>query len=178
MKCLSTIFQLASHWSVLVTRYFSVKRGRKLAKGWSSPSKTKRLAWFCETELRRVKLTCLTGWMEYKYITHLLHIQMYKEHQQGKKNAKSSWEIQIHIRSRFLNRIYLMLIDASPDHTTGIFEGVPRDGSIVDGEFEICDRPHLPTYNLPVLQSDELTSGYVRSGFLGSLKSEPRDKLL
>ena len=147
-------------------------------KGWSGPSKTKRLAWFCETELTRVKLTCLTGWMEYKYITHLLHSQMYKERHQGEKNEKSSWEMQVHIRSRFLSGIHLILIDASPDDISGIFEGVPKDGSIVDGEFEICDRPHLPTYNLPVMQHDELTSGYVSSCFLENLKSESRDKLL
>ena len=68
--------------------------------------------------------------------------------------------------------------DSSPDHTTGIFEGVPKDGGIVDGEFEICDRPHLPTYNLPVMQNDELTSGYVSTSLLGTLKIEPRVKLL
>ncbi|XP_078380644.1 uncharacterized protein LOC144663538 isoform X2 [Oculina patagonica] len=51
------------------------------------------------------------------------------------------------------------VLDASPDQTSGIFEGVPKDESIVDGEFEMCDRPHLPTYNLPVMQNDELTSG-------------------
>lgn len=82
------------------------------------------------------------------------------------------------VRSCFLNRIHLILIDASPDHTTGIFEAVPKDGSIVDGEFEICDRPHLPTYNLPVMQNDELTSGYVSTSLLGTLKSESSVKLL
>lgn len=82
------------------------------------------------------------------------------------------------VRSGFLNRIHLILIDASPDHTTGIFEAVPKDGSIVDGEFEICDRPHLPTYNLPVMQNDELTSGYVNTSLLGTLKSESSVKLL
>jgi len=82
------------------------------------------------------------------------------------------------ICSRFLNRIHLILIDSSPDHTTGIFEGVPKDGGIVEGEFEICDRPHLPTYNLPVMQNDELTSGYVCNSLLGILKIEPLVKLL
>jgi len=71
--------------------------------------------------------------------------------------------------------MYLIVIDASLDHTTGIFEGVPKDGSIADGEFEMCDRPHLSTYNLPVMQNDELTCGYVSTSLLGSLKIKPRN---
>ncbi|KAJ7373436.1 BCL-6 corepressor-like protein 1 [Desmophyllum pertusum] len=51
------------------------------------------------------------------------------------------------------------LLDASSDQTSGIFEGVPKDEILVEGEFEMCDRPHLPTYNLPVMANDEFTSG-------------------
>lgn len=71
--------------------------------------------------------------------------------------------------------MYLIVIEASLDHTTGIFEGVPKDGSITDGEFEMCDRPHLSTYNLPVMQNDELTTGYVSTSLQGTLKIEPRN---
>lgn len=42
---------------------------------------------------------------------------------------------------------------------SGIFEGVPKIETVPDGEFELSDRPHLPTYNLPVVVNDELTSG-------------------
>ena len=50
-------------------------------------------------------------------------------------------------------------LDDFPDHISGIFDGVPAGNSNLDGEFEMCDRPHLPTYNLPVMTSDDLTSG-------------------
>ena len=39
-----------------------------------------RSAWFCETELRSVKLSCLTGWMEYKYYTlHIYYIFKFRK---------------------------------------------------------------------------------------------------
>lgn len=50
-------------------------------------------------------------------------------------------------------------LDESPDHTSGIFEGVPVGNSSLQGEFEMCDRPHLPTYNLPVMTGEDSTSG-------------------
>ncbi|XP_022797309.1 uncharacterized protein LOC111335615 isoform X2 [Stylophora pistillata] len=50
-------------------------------------------------------------------------------------------------------------MDESLDHTSGIFEGVPRSETVPDGEFELSDRPHLPTYNLPFMMNDELTTG-------------------
>ena len=55
--------------------------------------------------------------------------------------------------------LFLLILDESLDHTSGIFEGVPKSETIPDGEFELSDRPHLPTYNLPVMVNDELTSG-------------------
>ena len=44
--------------------------------------------------------------------------------------------------------------ELNPDHVTGILEGVPDSASVCDGEFELSDRPHLPTYNLPFFSDD------------------------
>lgn len=49
-------------------------------------------------------------------------------------------------------------IDESADHT-GIFEGVPPGKSVLQGEFEMWDKPHFPTYNLPVVTSNNSISG-------------------
>ena len=54
---------------------------------------------------------------------------------------------------------FCLSLDESADRTSGIFEGVPAGNSALQGEFEMCDRPHLPTYNLPVMTSGESTSG-------------------
>jgi len=51
------------------------------------------------------------------------------------------------------------VMDESTDHTCGIFEGVPSGKSVLQGEFEMWDKPHFPTYNLPVVTSNNSISG-------------------
>ena len=40
--------------------------------------------------------------------------------------------------------------ESNPESISGIFEGVPDCRDLGEPEFEACDKPFLPTYNLPV----------------------------